>query len=159
MQRAGRWAVAVCVGAGSFVVCLWAARAAPFGFLPRAEADRWVVATAFATTVAALVGTAVGWWAGTGAGPEEPPDGRPPGAADGAGAGTGRRPAVRQSATASDDAQVTQVAGDRRPGPGGSAKRPGRLAQRARGTGRARITQVGGNDGNDGTAGPGHGDR
>ncbi|WP_145968907.1 hypothetical protein [Streptomyces hyaluromycini] len=155
MQRAGRWVVAVCVGAGSFVVCLWAARAASFGFLPRAEADRWVVATAFATTVAALVGTAAGWWAG--AGQEEPPDGRPPEAADGAGAG--RRPAVRQSATASDDAQVTQVAGDRRPGSGASAERPGRLAQRARAAGRARITQVGGNDGTDGTAGPGHGDR
>ncbi|MEU6200241.1 hypothetical protein [Streptomyces sp. NPDC047061] len=148
MQRTGRWVVAVCVGAGSFVVCLWAARAASFGFLPRAEADRWVVATAFATTAAALVGTAAGWWAGH----EGPPQ-----AADGAGAG--RRPAVRQSATASDDARVTQVAGGRRPGPGAPAERPGRLAQRARAAGRARITQVGGNDGSDGTAGPGHGDR
>ncbi|MFD4600893.1 hypothetical protein ACFWPQ_23065 [Streptomyces sp. NPDC058464] len=151
MQRGGRWVVAVCAGAGSFVVCLWAARAASFGFLPRAEADRWVVATAFATTVAALVGTAAGWWAGHEGSPQ---------AADGAGAV--RRPAVWQSATASDDARVTQVAGGRHPGPGAPAERPGRLAQRARAAGRSRITQVGGsdgNDGNDGTAGPGHGDR
>ncbi|MER6084438.1 hypothetical protein [Streptomyces sp. NPDC001833] len=135
MQRAGRWVVAVCVGAGSFVGCLWAARAASFGFLPRAEADRWVVATAFATTVAALVGAAAGWWAGAGA--EE--------------AG-----GVRQAVTASDDARVTQVAGHRHPGPGAPAERPGRLAQRVRAAGRSRVTQVGGDDG---TAGPGRGDR
>ncbi|WP_406435712.1 hypothetical protein OHB00_16745 [Streptomyces sp. NBC_00631] len=131
MQRAGRWVVAVCAGAGSFVVCLWAARAASFGFLPRAEADRWVVATAFATTMAALVGAAAGWWAGAGT--------------EGAGA-------VRQAVTASDDARVTQVAGHRRPGPGAATDRPGGLAQHVRAAGRARVTQVGGDDG---TAGPG----
>ncbi|MEV5954703.1 hypothetical protein AB0M11_13155 [Streptomyces sp. NPDC051987] len=135
MQRVARWVVAVCAGAGSFVVCLWAARAARLGFLPRAEADRWVVATAFATTVAALVGAAAGWWAQAGT--------------EGAGA-------VRQDVTASDDARVTQVAGDRRPGPGAPAQRPGVRDQRARAAGRARITQVGGDDG---TTGPGRGEQ
>ncbi|MFF7731413.1 hypothetical protein [Streptomyces sp. NPDC007984] len=155
MQRARRWAVTVFAGAGSFVVCLWAARAAPVGFLPRAEADRWLVATTFAATVTTLVGAAAARWAGD-RGRTDAMDQRTP--------ETSRSPRpevrVRQSATASDDAGVTQVAGhrsrSRRPGgDGGPEERPGSVTQRARASGRAGITQVGGSDS---TMGPSHGE-
>ncbi len=153
MQSAKRWAVTVFAGAASFVVCLWSARAAPFGFLPSAETDRWVVATAFATTVTTLGGAAAGRWAGDrGQPPIVPPDGRTP--------DTPRTPRpgprVQQEATASDAARITQVAGHRDPGHADPEARPHRLTQRATASGRAGITQVGGSDG---TTGPGHGDR
>jgi hypothetical protein len=153
MQRARRWAVTVFAGAGSFVVCLWSARAAPFGFLPRAEADRWLVATAFAATVTTLVGAAAGWWAGDRGHPGTvPPDDRSP---DTSGP---RRPGTRvqQNATASDAARITQVAGHRNLQHTDPEERPHRLKQRATASGRANITQVGGSDG---TTGPEHGDR
>jgi hypothetical protein len=153
MQRARRWAVTVFAGTGSFVICLWSARAAPFGFLPRAEADRWLVATTFAATVTTLVGAATAWWAGD--------RGRP-----GAAATDNRSPEtsgpprsairVRQSATASDAGGVTQIAGHRHPGHVGPEERPDRVAQRATASGRAGITQVGGSDG---TTGSVRGDR
>ncbi|MFD8223151.1 hypothetical protein ACFV16_03145 [Streptomyces massasporeus] len=153
MQRARRWAVAVFAGAGSFVVCLWSARAAPFGFLPTAEADRWLVATTFATTVTTLVGAAAAWWAGdrgrSGTDPtgnRSPQTSRPPRSA----------PRVRQSATASDTARVTQIAGHRSAGHAGPEERPATVTQRATASGRAGITQVGGSDG---TTGPVRGDR
>ncbi|MBX9361113.1 hypothetical protein [Streptomyces sp. WAC04114] len=146
MQRARRWAVTVFAGAGSFVVCLWSARAAPFGFLPTAEADRWLVATTFATTVTTLVGAAAAWWAGDrGRSGTDPTDHRSP--------GTSRPPRsatrVRQSATASDAARVTQIAGHT--GHAGPEERPDTVTQRATASGRAGITQVGGSDG---TRGP-----
>ncbi|MFF3689748.1 hypothetical protein [Streptomyces sp. NPDC002187] len=154
MQRARRWAVAVFAGAGSFVICLWSARAAPFGFLPRAEADRWVVATAFATTVATLVGAAAGWRAGYEGQPGSvPPDNRSPETPDPPGTGG---QGVQQEATASDAARVTQVAGNRGRGHAVPEERPGRVTQRATASGRARVTQVGGNDS---AAGPERGDR
>ncbi|KOG42811.1 hypothetical protein [Streptomyces resistomycificus] len=154
MQRARRWAVAVLAGAGSFLICLWSARAAPFGFLPRAETDRWLVATAFATTVATLVGAAAARWAGSEGRPGSfPPDNRSPEMPDPPGT-DGQ--AVRQGATASDAAQVTQVAGHRGRGHAAPRERPGRVTQRATASGRSRVTQVGGNDG---TAGPERGDR
>lgn len=153
MQRARRWAVTVLAGAGSFVVCLWAARAAPLGFLPRAEADRWLVATTFAATVTTLVGAAAAWWAGD--------RGRP-----GTLATDNRSPLtsgpprsgiqVRQSATASDAGRVTQIAGHRNPGHAGPEERPDNVTQRATASGRAGITQVGGSDC---TTGPVRGDR
>ncbi|MFH9990613.1 hypothetical protein [Streptomyces luteogriseus] len=153
MQHARRWAVTVFVGAGSFVVCLWSARAAPFGFLPGTEADRWVVATAFATTVTALVGAAAGRWAGDRGQPATvPPDGPAPDTPGPPGSGS----RVQQEATASDAARITQVAGHRNPGHADPEERPDRLTQRATASGRAGITQVGGSDG---TTGPGHGDR
>jgi hypothetical protein len=153
MQRARRWAVMVFAGAGSFVVCLWSARAAPFGFLPRAEADRWLVATAFAATVTTLVGAAAGWWAGDRGQPGTvPPDDRSPDTSGPPRPGT----RVQQNATASDAARITQVAGHRNPRHTDPEERPHRLTQRATASGRAGITQVGGSDG---TTGPGHGDR
>lgn len=153
MQGARRWAVTVCAGAGTFVICLWAARVAPFGFLPTAEADRWLVATAFATTVATMVAAAAGWWAGERGRPGSvPPDNRSP-EAPGPPPRSGRR-AVRQSATASDAARVTQVAGHLRQA--APEERPNRVTQRATASGRAGITQVGGSDG---TTGPERGDR
>ncbi|NEE07920.1 hypothetical protein G3M58_15840 [Streptomyces sp. SID7499] len=153
MQRARRWAVTVFAGASSFVICLWAARAAPFGFLPRTEADRWLVATTFAATVTTLVGAAAAWWAGDRGRPGTvATDNRSPQTA-------GRlRPGnqVRQSATASDAARVTQIAGHRNPGHTGPEERAGRVTQRATASGRAGITQVGGSDG---TTGSVRGDR
>ncbi|MFH0172378.1 hypothetical protein ACIA6D_03555 [Streptomyces cacaoi] len=154
MQRARRWAVTVFAGAGSFVICLWSARAAPFGFLPRADADRWAVATAFATTVATLVGAAAGWWAGNERRPgSAPPDNRSPETPDSPGTGG---QTVQQEVTASDAARVTQVAGHRGLGHAVPGERPGRVTQRATASGRACVTQVGGNDR---TAGPERGDR
>lgn len=156
MQRARRWTVTVLAGAGSFVICLWAARAAPFGFLPAAEADRWLVATAFATTVATLVGAGAGWWAGAGDRGRPapvPPDNPSPVARSRFWRG-GR--AVRQSARASDAARVTQMAGHRSPGHAVTEERPGKVTQRATASGQARVTQVGGSDG---TTGPERGDR
>lgn len=153
MQRARRWAVTVFAGAASFVVCLWAARAAPFGFLPSVEADRWLVATTFAATVTTLVGATAAWWAGGRGRPGTVlTDDRSPEASG------PRRSAtrVRQSATASDAARVTQVAGHRNPGHDDPGERPGRVTQRATASGRAGITQVGGSDS---TAGPVRGDR
>ena len=143
MQGAKRWAVTVFAGAGSFVVCLWSARAAPFGFLPSAEADRWLVATAFAATVTPLVGAAAGWWAGDRGQPGTvPPDDRTPDTSDPPRPGT----QVQQNATASDTARITQVAGHRNPGHVDPEERPQRLTQRATASGRAGITQVGGSD-------------
>ncbi|MBB4710289.1 hypothetical protein BJ965_000171 [Streptomyces luteogriseus] len=153
MQRARRWAVTVFAGAASFVVCLWSVRAAPLGFLPRAEADRWVVATAFATTVTALVGAAAGRWAAERGQPATvSPDGRAPDTPGPPRPG----PQVQQEATASDAARITQVAGHRDPRRADPEERPHRLTQRATASGRAGITQVGGSDG---TTGPDHGDR
>lgn len=152
MRGARRWAVTVFAGAGAFVICLWSARVAPFGFLPGAEADRWVVATAFATTVATMVAAAAGWWAGESGQPGSvPPDNRPP---ETSGPPRSGRQAVRQSATASDAARVTQVAGH--VGQAAPEERPSRVTQRATASGRAGITQVGGSDG---TTGPERGDR
>ncbi|MGW6543474.1 hypothetical protein ACWGBH_11595 [Streptomyces massasporeus] len=153
MQRARRWAVTVFAGAGSFVICLWSARAAPFGFLPRTEADRWLVATTFAATVTTLVGAAAAWWAGD--------RGRSDAAAtDNRSRVTSGPPRsgirVRQSATASDAGRVTQIAGHRHPGHAGTEERPDAVTQRATASGRAGITQVGGSDG---TTGPVRGDR
>ncbi|SMQ13848.1 hypothetical protein SAMN06272771_0125 [Streptomyces sp. Ag82_O1-12] len=153
MQRARRWAVTVFAGAGSFVLCLWSARAAPFGFLPRAEADRWVVATTFATTVTTLVGAAAAWWAGDRGRPGTvTTDNRPPETSGPPRSGI----RVRQSATASDAGRVTQITGHRNPAHAGPEERPDRVTQRATASGRADITQVGGSDG---TTGPVRGDR
>ncbi|MEU3091546.1 hypothetical protein ACWCQ0_25920 [Streptomyces massasporeus] len=153
MQRARRWAVMVFAGAGSFVICLWSARAAPFGFLPRAEADRWLVATTFAATVTTLVGAAAAWWAGDRGRPGTvPTDNRSPQTSGPHRSGI----RVRQSATASDAGRITQIAGHRDPGRAGPEERPDRVTQRATASGRAGITQVGGSDG---TTGPVRGDR
>jgi len=64
MLRSVRWVVAVAAVVAAFGLCLWLARSVSFGWMPQGEADRWVVATAFATVAAGAVGVATGWWAG-----------------------------------------------------------------------------------------------
>jgi hypothetical protein len=70
-----------------------------FSWMPRAEADRWVVATAFATLVATVVATGVGWWAG-----QETP--APPATADQA------RQSVHGSAIGGGITQVSGTGGN-----------------------------------------------
>ena len=59
-----RWLIAVASTVGAFGICLWLFRFVSFSWMPHAEADRWVVATAFAAVAAGAVGAATGWWAG-----------------------------------------------------------------------------------------------
>jgi hypothetical protein len=59
-----RWLIAVASTVGAFGICLWSFRFVSFSWMPHAEADRWVVATAFAAVAAGAVGAATGWWAG-----------------------------------------------------------------------------------------------
>lgn len=125
MRRSVRWVVAVTAAGVAFGLCLWLARSVSFDWTPRAEADRWVVAAAFASVMAGAVGLAVGWWAGR----DEPGSGH-----------------VRQRARASDQAQVTQLGGSRLV-PGGVTRdtdAPNDVDQRAVASGDARITQAGG---------------
>ena len=61
---------------------MWLAMAVELPFLPKAEADRWVVAAAFATVMATPVVACGAWWAGR--------EYRP-GPADDATAGTGQQ--------------------------------------------------------------------
>lgn len=77
-----------------FVVCLWIGRAVSFSWMPRAEADRWVVATAFATVMATGAFGAVAWWAG-----RETPAGH-------------ASQSVRGTAVAGGIAQVSQTGGN-----------------------------------------------
>ncbi|MGW3009198.1 hypothetical protein ACWC9R_10205 [Streptomyces sp. NPDC001219] len=95
--------------------------------MPEAEADRWVVATAFASVMSTVAAAAVGWWAGhEQPGPSLPSTERTVSqqtVASGRGrteqvgghqnAGVGSVPgSVQQDAQVSDDASVTQVGGD-----------------------------------------------
>ena len=64
MMRSVRWLAAICSTVVVFGFCLWLFRFVSFSWMPHAEADRWVVATAFATVAAGAVGAATGWWAG-----------------------------------------------------------------------------------------------
>jgi hypothetical protein len=64
MMRSVRWLAAICSTVIVFGFCLWLFRFVSFSWMPHAEADRWVVATAFATVAAGAVGAATGWWAG-----------------------------------------------------------------------------------------------
>lgn len=57
MRSSARWLVTVSTSVVVFGVCLWLFRFVSFSWMPHAESDRWVVATAFATVAA----TAVGW--------------------------------------------------------------------------------------------------
>ncbi|MEU0646002.1 hypothetical protein [Streptomyces umbrinus] len=131
MVRSVRWVVAVAAVVAAFGLCLWLARSVSFGWMPQGEADRWVVATAFATVVAGSVGVATGWWAGR----EGPP----------APESRGRR--VTQRAKVSDRGQAAQVGGNQN-APGGRATTGhdsgGVVEQDAEASGDARITQVGG---------------
>jgi hypothetical protein len=106
--------------------------------MPDAEADRWVVATAFATVMATVAAGAVGWWAGR----DEPAPSLPSmertvsqratvsghGRSEQVGASqstphvplsasVGNEPGkVKQEAEVSDDASVAQVGGDQHKG-------------------------------------------
>lgn len=135
MARSVRWAVAVGSVLAAFGLCLWLARAVSWGWMPQDEADRWVVATAFATVASGAVGAGVFWWAGReDASAVSPPGGRvvrqrakasgrarvsQTGGNLGAPAGRARTGSgsVEQDAKASDDAEVTQAGGDQNPGP------------------------------------------
>ena len=59
-----RWLAAICSTVIVFGLCLWLFRFVSFSWMPHAEADRWVVATAFATVAAGAAGAATGSWAG-----------------------------------------------------------------------------------------------
>lgn len=64
MVRSVRWLAAATAAVVSFVAALWVARAFRLPFEPQGEADRWVVAAAFAGAVSAAVLAAAGFWAG-----------------------------------------------------------------------------------------------
>lgn len=141
MARWVRWSVTVVAAAVVFGVCLWAGRSVPFEWMPEAEADRWVVATAFATVMGTVAATAVGWWASRE--PALPP--------------LPVHPAVSQEATVSGRARVNQAGGNQNipPSPAGAGGRPGRVEQKAEASDDASVTQVGG----DQHTGPGDDDQ
>ena len=99
-MRLMRWLVAVAVAVAVFVVCLWLFRFASWSWMPHATADRWVVATAFASVTAGAAGAAGAWWAS-----REIPQQAGPAVAQ-----QGSRISMR--ARASRHSQITQVAGD-----------------------------------------------
>ncbi|GGP00250.1 hypothetical protein [Wenjunlia tyrosinilytica] len=142
MARWVRWPVTVVAAAVVFGGCLWVGRSVPFAWMPEAQADRWMVATAFATVVGTVAATAVGWWAG-----REQPAPPPPPASSGSGSGS-VRPAVSQEATATGRARVNQVGGDQgtasSPAGAGGGGGPGRVEQKAQASHDASVTQVGG---------------
>ncbi|MGW5774519.1 hypothetical protein [Streptomyces sp. NPDC003863] len=132
MSRPMRWTVAAVAAAVTFWVCLWAARAVSWGWLPKEEDTRFAVAIAFATVAATVVAAGVGWWAGR----EMPPAPTPaPAPAPGR--------TVTQRATASGNGRVTQVGGSRTPA-NASAGGPDRVEQHAEASGHGSITQAGG---------------
>ncbi|MFF0472538.1 hypothetical protein [Streptomyces sp. NPDC004284] len=128
-SRPMRWTVAVVAAAVTFWVCLWAARAMSWGWLPKGEETRFAVAIAFATVAATVVAAGIGWWAGR----EQPP-------APALTPAPGRT--VTQRATATGDGQVIQVGGSRTPTPASAA--PDRVEQQAEASDRGSVTQVGG---------------
>ncbi|MFJ9377544.1 hypothetical protein [Streptomyces sp. NPDC101455] len=135
MVRWVRWAVTVVVAAAVFGGCLWVGRSVSFGWMPEAEADRWVVSTAFATVMATVAAAAVGWWAGR----EEPALTPLPSV----------QRAVSQKATVSGRGRVNQVGGNQNaPSPAGAGAGagavPGRVEQTAEVSEDASVTQVGG---------------
>jgi hypothetical protein len=64
VSRAVKWLVTGVASAVTFGVCLWLAALVKLPFLPRAEADRWVVAAAFASVMTACVVACGAWWVG-----------------------------------------------------------------------------------------------
>ncbi|PJJ04200.1 hypothetical protein BX264_4604 [Streptomyces sp. 2333.5] len=130
MSRSVRWSVAAVVAAVVFGVCLWGARSVSFGWMPEAEADRWVVATAFASVMTTVAAAAIGRWAGR----EQPGPSLP----------SGER-TVLQRATASGRGRAEQIGGDQNaPFPAGAGSVPGRVEQDAEVSDDASVTQVSG---------------
>lgn len=99
MSRLIRWLVAFGAAVGVFWVCLWLFQFASFSWLPRADADRWVVAAAFAGVAAGAIGACMNWWAGR----EDQPS-------------AVEARTVRQKARASGKSRITQIGGDQRNG-------------------------------------------
>jgi len=95
-----RWVIASLVAIGLFWLCLWLFHFAWFSWLPRGDADRWVVAAAFATVTATVVGAAMAYWAGRGDRADTPE--------------TRMGWTVRQKARASRNSRITQVGRDLR---------------------------------------------
>jgi hypothetical protein len=125
MSRLGRWAVTAITSAVVFVLCLWLARAVNFEWMPHAEADRWVVATAFAAVISGAAGGGEWWW--TGRDKNEA-------------AASQRR--VSQRLRASGRAKANQVGGNQNAPAAGP---PDRVKQRAKVSGKAKANQVAGN--------------
>ncbi|WP_405906473.1 hypothetical protein OG742_12390 [Streptomyces sp. NBC_00828] len=101
--------------------------------MPDAEADRWVVASAFATAMATVAAAAVGWWAGR----EQPGLSLP-----------SAERTVSQRATASGHGQSVQVGGNQySPHTASFASADsglGQVEQEAEVSDDASVTQVGG---------------
>jgi hypothetical protein len=119
MKGWGRRAVRAAASVLVFCVCLWLFRFAHFGWLPRSEADRWVVAVGLGTVAAAAVLELFKDWAnGTDGGDGTDHDG---------GADSPGQPQPQsQPARRATDARVMKV------------------KQRAKASGHGRITQIGG---------------
>lgn len=122
--------VAVASTLAAFGFCLWIGRSVSFGWMPRAEADRWVVDAAFATVMAGAVGAAIGWWAER----EKPRSQRR----------ESRR--VSQRGKASRYGELNQVAGNegRRTVGNAGTNRASRVKQRGRASRGGKLRQVGG---------------
>ena len=99
-MRLMRWLVAVTVTVAVFGVCLWLFRFASWSWMPHDTANRWLVATAFASVTAGAVGAAGYWWAGR----ETPPRAGPAAAEQGS--------RVDQRARAFGHGKITQVGRD-----------------------------------------------
>ncbi|QIQ03614.1 hypothetical protein [Streptomyces liangshanensis] len=150
MSGPARWTVAAVLSVVAFALVLATVRAAPWGWLPKDDGDLWAVGTACGAVVAAAVLYALTWWNSRAAAPPVP-------------AAPGRH--VTQDADGRDDAVIEQTVGRRRPSvsgsdtavgtppstPTGTPPGPGSapvdsFTQRARGRGRSRIRQTGGDD-------------
>ncbi|MFF4230565.1 hypothetical protein [Streptomyces sp. NPDC001820] len=134
-SRQARWVVGVASSLVAFGLLLWLGQAAPFGWLPDGEPERWAVVVAFATLGATAVLAAMGWWAAQ---------------APAASPASGRE--VRLSAKASGSGRVTQTAGSHyrtpstgQPATGGAAPPlPEHVRMKATATEDGRIDQAGG---------------
>ncbi|MFJ5706025.1 hypothetical protein [Streptomyces sp. NPDC093105] len=161
MSRAVRWTVAGLAALVTFGLSVAVVRALPWGWLPQEDGARLDTALAFGAVAGTAVLAGLGWWAGR----ERPSPTTPP---------PPRK--VTQTATASDDAHVTQTGGGATEveqhaeasgaasvtqtgghlpsqGAGGSAPTgdlPDQVEQRAQASGRGRIVQSGGDQHVDG---------
>ncbi|MDX2296163.1 MULTISPECIES: hypothetical protein [Streptomyces] len=120
MSRAVRWTIAGVAALVTFGLGVTLVRALPWGWLPQEDGARLDTALAFGAVAATVVLAGLGWWAGREQPPPAPVPPAPP-------------RTVTQTATASDDAQVTQT--------GGGAPR---VEQHAEASGEASVTQTGG---------------
>ncbi|QNA72013.1 hypothetical protein C8250_008955 [Streptomyces sp. So13.3] len=127
-----RKTVAAVSSVAAAVVVLWVVGTASWGWLPDDDGARWTVGTAVGAVVAAAVLFTLAAWASAPAVPAPAPGGR----------------RVSQAADGRDDAVIEQAAGHRVPPAAvpGAAAPLDEVDQRAKGKGRARIRQTGGDD-------------